>query len=186
MSEVPYRAGSRGPSIHIESGRYLLRSLGSADITPRFMEWMNDRKMLEGLNLPAPDFSLEEWRAFVDGFDQRRRYFIGIFDRAYHLLIGFYLLEVDLFHKVANITTGIGEERYRGKGILWETIDALLDHMHTYRDVDKIVARILARNHSMLFNFKNNPRFVFEAVLRKECLSAEGKRLDILIFASHK
>jgi len=176
----------RGAPVHIETNGYILRSLTPADVTPRFVAWLNDQEMLAGLNLPTLNFSLEQLREFVAGFDNLRNYFIGIFDRSTALLLGFYTIDVNPVHKVGNVTTGVGEKDYQGKGVLWATIDALLDHFYAFRDVEKMTARILARNTRMLFNFRGDTRFKFEAKLSRECLSTDGKRLDVLVFASHK
>jgi RimJ/RimL family protein N-acetyltransferase len=185
VSDAPSTA-LRGAPVHIETNGYVLRSLIPADATPRFLEWLNSEKMLAGLNLPPLNFSLDQLRGFIAGFDNRNNYLIGIFDKSNQLLVGFYTIDVNLTHKVGNITTGIGEAGYLGRGVLWTTIDALLDHFYAYRDVEKMTARLLARNFPMLFNFKDNPRFVLEARLSRECRAPDGKRLDILVYASFK
>jgi RimJ/RimL family protein N-acetyltransferase len=175
----------RGAPVHIESRGYTLRSLTPADVTPRFVEWINSASMLEGLNLPPLNFSLEQLQAFVASFDDLNNYFIGIF-ASNGLLLGFYTIDVNRTHKTGNITTGIGEPEHLGKGVLWATIDGLLNHFYLYRDLEKMTARVLARNLRMLFNFRGDPRFKFEAKLSRECLGPDGKRLDVLVFASHK
>ncbi|WP_205746385.1 GNAT family N-acetyltransferase [Dyella amyloliquefaciens] len=172
--------------VHIETHGYLLRTVVPGDITTRMVDWVNSEAMRTGLNLPPLNFSLDRLRAFVDGFDSLNNHFIGIFDRATAQLIGFYTLDVNLAHKVGNITCGIGEPEYLGRRVLWHTIDALLDHFFTYRDVHKVTARILAKNQHMLFNFIDNTRFVWEAKLQRECLAANGERLDVLVFAAHR
>ncbi|WP_434778177.1 GNAT family N-acetyltransferase [Neisseria sp. Ec49-e6-T10] len=175
-----------GMPIHIETNGYILRSLTVQDVSDRFLTWLNDPKMMEGLNLAHVHFSFEQLQAFVQSFNNLNNYLIGIFDQTNGLLVGFYTLDIGLAHKVGNITTGIGEPEYQGRGVLWATIDALLDHFYTYRDIDKITARVIAKNRKMLFNFINNTRFVFEARLRKECLSVAGERMDVMVFASFK
>ncbi|PTD28003.1 GNAT family N-acetyltransferase [Sphingomonas fennica] len=186
MVDAARSTGLASAPVHIETNGYVLRSLTPADVTPRFVEWLNGPGMLAGLNLAALNFDLEGLRRFVAGFDGLHNHFIGIFDRENGLLVGFYTIDVDLTHKVGNITTGIGETAYHGRGVLLATIDALLDHFYAYRDVEKMTARILARNVRMIFNFQNDARFKFEAKLRRECRATDGTRLDVLIFASHK
>ncbi|WP_198670319.1 GNAT family N-acetyltransferase [Dyella sp. C9] len=172
--------------MHIETNGYLLRSVVPADITTGVVDWINDQTMREGLNLPPLGLNLDRTRAFVESFDGLRQHFIGIFDPKSKLMIGFYTMDVSLEHRSANITCGIGEASYRGRRVLWHTIDALLDHFFTYRNIDKITARVLSRNIPMLFNFVDNPRFVWEAKLKRECLGVDGSRLDLLLFAAHR
>lgn len=184
--QTPQSKGFAAAPVHIETNGYLLRSLTPDDVSQRFLGWLNDLDMLRGLNLPPLNFTLEQLAAFIGSFDNYHNYFIGIFDKSNNMLVGFYTLDVNRTHKVAIITTGIGEPDYIGKNVLWLTNDALLDHFYTYRDVDKISARILAKNRRMLFNFVNNTRFAFEAKLKRECLSPDGERVDLLVFASFK
>jgi RimJ/RimL family protein N-acetyltransferase len=172
--------------VHIETNGYLLRSVVAQDITPRVVHWINSESMRSGLNLSPLNFDLERLRCFVTSFDSLHNHFIGIIDKTNGLLVGFYTLDVNLMHKVGNVTCGIGEADYQGRRVLWQTIDALLDHFFLYRDVEKITARILARNRPMLFNFIDNTRFVFEAKLLRECIGTAGERMDVLVFAAHR
>ena len=179
-------AATPGKPVQLETNGFILRSLVPDDVNTRMLNWLANREMMQGLNLPGLDFDLTGLRRFVAGFDNLHHYIIGIFDQTNQLLIGFYTIDVDAKHKIGHITTGIGESAYHGRGALWATIDALLDHFYTERDVDKFSARILAKNYRMIFNFKDNPRFVLEACLRQDCLAPNGERLDILLFASFK
>lgn len=172
--------------IHIKTGNFLLRSLVPSDVTSRFVEWLNDWQMLQGLNIGRLSFTEETLADFIASFDNHHGYFIGIFDCHTDLLLGFYTIDVNRKHKTGNLTTGVGEMETGGKPVLWATIDALLDHFYAEQDIEKFSARILARNHRMLFNFRNNTRFVLEAHLKQECLGANGNRVDIISFASFK
>lgn len=180
--------GSRlsGPPVQIETRGYLLRSLVASDVTERFLAWINSPEMHAGLNLHGVSFTHAQLVQFVSSFDNLSHYLIGIFEPKQRLLIGFYTLDINHLHKVGNITTGIGETAHAGKGVLWATIDALLDHFFLYRDVFKITARVLSNNRRMIFNFVGNPRFAFEACLHKECLGAEGQRIDLLVFSAFR
>lgn len=175
-----------GSPVHIETNGFLLRSLTPADASPSFLKWINSSEMIQGLNLPPLNFTEEQLPKFIASFDNRHNYFIGIFDLKTQLLVGFYTLDINTTHQVGNITCGIGVNDYEGKGVLWATIDALLDHFFLYRDTYKIVARVLSNNRRMLFNFIGNTRFIFEAKLQKECVLQTGKRVDVMLFASFK
>ncbi len=184
MSQATPRPHLAGIPIHIETNGYLLRSLTPADVNADFLTWINSAEMMEGLNLPPVNFSAQQLAEYIKQFDHQHNFFVGIFDQKNGALIGFYNIDINLVHKVGHITTGIGNKNYSGKTVLWATIDALLDHFYLYRDLHKMVARILAKNKRMLFCFVKNPRFGLEAVLKEECLAPTGERLDILIFSS--
>lgn len=179
------------PSLHkpvnIVSGDYIVRSLTASDVDEVMLSWFKRPDMLRGLNLNDLGFNESKLKRFVSGFDNYRNYILGIIDQKNDKqLVGFYTIDVNLTHKVGSITTGLGDVTERGKRTLWATIDAVLDHFYSERDIEKFTARILARNHAMLFNFKNNPRFSLEAHLKNECIAPNGKRVDLLVFASHK
>ena len=175
-----------GAPVYIETNGYLLRSLVPADVTPRFLQWMNSPELLSGLNLPALNFTSASLAQFIAGFNNLNNYLVGIFDLKTKLLIGFYALDVSLLHKVGNVTTGIGEPDYLGKKVFWATEDAFHDYFFTYRDLYKITARVLATNRRMLFNFIGSPTFVLEGRLYKECIVKGGKRSDVLLFSVFK
>ncbi|RUS65840.1 hypothetical protein CUZ56_02685 [Saezia sanguinis] len=183
MQTVHPQQRPAGAPVYIETNGYLLRSLTAADATPRFLQWINSPELLNGLNLPPLNFTQQSLAQFISSFNNLNNYLIGIFDIKQKLLIGFYTMDVSLVHKVANITTGIGEHAYEGKKVMWATLDALLDYFFAFRDVYKVVARVLATNRRMLFNFIGNPRMVLEARLYKECIGLNGKRVDVLVFS---
>ena len=172
--------------VYIENGEYIVRSLKDTDASEELLGWLNRADMLRGLNLDKVDFNLSQLRAFIAGFDNYLHFILGIFNRNDEKLIGFYTIDVNRTHKTGSLTTGIGDTSERGKRTLWATIDAILDYFYAERDIEKFTARILARNYAMLFNFKNNTRFVLEAHLKDECLAPNGKRVDLLVFASFK
>lgn len=172
--------------VYIESGDYIVRSLKDTDTSEQLLGCFNRADMLRGLNLDKVDFNLSQLRAFIAGFDNYLHFILGIFNRNDENLIGFYTIDVNRTHKTGSLTTGICNTSERGKRTLWATIDAILDYFYAERDIEKFTARILARNYAMLFNFKNNTRFVLEAHLKDECLAPNGKRVDLLVFASFK
>lgn len=179
----PARPAASAP-VHVETNGFVLRTVAPADVTARFAQWLDSEEMREGLNLAPLGMDAARLASFIASFDGLQNHFIGIFDRSNGLLVGFYTLDVSTVHRVAAMTAGIGEPEYRGQRVYWRTIDALLDHFFTYRQVEKITARVLSRNRSMLFNFIDNPRFVHEACLKKECRAPDGSRLDVLVFAA--
>lgn len=171
-------------AVYLTSNDYVIRSLTPDDVSETFLNWFNTTEMLSGLNIDTLHFSLERMKQFVGSFDNLGHYFLGIFHG--EEIVGFYTIDVNLTHKIGSITTGIGNKNYLGKKTLWSTIDVVLDYFYANRDIHKFTARILAHNYAMLFNFKNNTRFTLESHLKRECLAPDGKRLDLLVFASHK
>lgn len=168
-------------------GGYALRSLVAADAGAPFIDWLGDAEILAGLNIPRIDWTVDVLRRFIGSFDGISRHLIGIFaDDDPTLLIGFYVVEVNLQHRAAQITTAVGDPRYLGRNVLQDTTPTLVSHFFDKRNVEKIGARILARNRRILFHLMNSPLFAFECVLRQEVLSPKGSREDLLLFAAFK
>jgi len=190
---IPLRSGNTPATISnndhqgavsIETNDYVVRSLSPNDVTEQFLSWFNEPNMLSGLNLENLNFTIERLRSFIATFDNHRNYFLGIFYN--DEIVGFYTIDVNLVHRTGSITTGIGNNKFLGKNTLRLTIDAVLDYFYAHRNIEKFTARILSKNYAMLFNFRDNMRFFLEAHLKRECRAPDGRRLDLLIFASHK
>ena len=174
----------RGPPIHIETHGYVLRSLRSADATSDLLEIINSKTLQTGLNIDLKDFDTPSLIEFISRFDDKHNYFVGIFKNG--LIKGFYTVDVNLTHRVGVITAGISEAASREDRVYWATIEAFIEHLFVYRDLEKISARIFANNRAMLFNFMNAKLFQHEATLRKECIALDGTRQDVIVFSALK
>jgi len=129
---------------------------------------------------------VDSLRGFFNSFDCIARHLIGIEDRTTNVLIGFYVVDINRAHRTAQLTAAIGDTSYVGKGVLYEASPVLVRYLCKERQVDKVSARVVATNRRMLFNFMIPDVFQFEARLRQEVLTPEGKRADILVFSSLK
>jgi RimJ/RimL family protein N-acetyltransferase len=176
----------RGPKVHIETPHLVTRSMTAADVTPEFARWFDDPRMLEGLNLPALNFSLDGLRAFVAGFDNRHHFLIGIFGKGDGPLLGFYNFSVNARHRVAMLTLGASPHIKNGRAVFWESWFPLCDEMFERRGIDKISSRVLASNRRLLFALMGTVHFVHEATLKQEILAAGGQRLDVMVLSCFK
>lgn len=95
--------------------------------------------------------------------------------------VGFNTLDLDLTLRTGSVTTGIALHAHRGQGVLWATVNGLLDDFFDMRGIDKISARIVSRSFRMLFNFKDNARFIMTSLLRRERRPPDGTRADIMV-----
>jgi RimJ/RimL family protein N-acetyltransferase len=182
----PQQAVPAASPVILETQGYQIRSLRPHDASEKLSSWLADPDMMWGLNIPARDWPIEKQQAFILSFDNRKRYLIGIFAKVGGTLIGFYILEVNLTHRTAHISVGIGDRDYWGKNVLAETTPALLDCLFKTRGIEKVVARIIPTNRRILFGFMNSKRFFFEGRLIGELLTPNGERTDVLSFAALK
>ncbi|MEN3929912.1 GNAT family N-acetyltransferase [Microvirga sp. W0021] len=172
--------------VKIETENFWIRSLTIQDADSRLVQWLNDQEMQDALNLPKLDMTPEKLRQFIVSFNNRNNYILGIFSKAEDTIIGFYTIDVNLQHQVGHLTTAIGDKNFWGKNIMPEIILAIRDYFFANTQVEKLSARVLAKNRRVLFNFIGSPDFPFEARLVKECRAPDGKRLDLLIFSAIK
>jgi RimJ/RimL family protein N-acetyltransferase len=178
-------AAARGTPLHIEAGGYVLRTLEPSDATPAMLDWLQSPTMLAGLNLPPISMTLDQLRAMIARSDCLNTYFIGIYTREMTGPVGFYQLAVNQQHRAALLTAGVGVPAYLGKDVLYSTVTALVQHFFAAGTLDKISARVIARNRRALYSFwKSGTPFVPEGVLRRECVLQDGSRGDVVIFAA--
>lgn len=178
---------ARGTPLHIEAGGYVLRTLEPRDATPAMLDWLQSPAMLAGLNLPPLHMTLDQLRAMIAGTDCLNNHLIGIYADDMKEPVGFYQLAVNQQHRAALLTAGIGVPAYLGKDVLHATVTALVQHFFAFRSLDKITARVIARNRRALFSFwKGGTPFVLEGVLRRECVVEDGRRADVVILAAYR
>lgn len=182
----PANALRRGPPILVETDNYILRSMRESDAESPFMDWLTDEDILRGLNIPPRGWTSDTLRRFISSFDALGRHLVGICDRKSGALVGFYTLDINLFHRTSQITAAIGDREYVGKNVLYEATPVLIRYLFSKRGVDKVSARVLASNRRVLFNFMIPDVFVYEARLKQEVIAPDGNRADILVFSSFK
>jgi len=175
-----------GQPISIESPNYWLRSLGVFDAGAKLLGWLNDAQMLEGLNLDNLNFTPESLRQFIEGFNNRNSYILGIFSKDQEAMIGFLTIDIDHRHRMGRLTAGLGDKTFWGKDVFYEIGLALRDFFFAHRDVEKLSAYVLEHNRRMIFNFIGSPDYAFEACLKKECRMLDGTRADLLVFSALK
>jgi RimJ/RimL family protein N-acetyltransferase len=176
----------RGKLVMLETKRFTLRSLKPADASERWMNWLKDPDVMGPLNAPIRKWTAQELMAHVATADNYERYLIGIFDQLTKIQIGFYMVDVDVFHKRANFNVVIGEKAWWGKGVVNETRSALLDEFFNNRGIAKATGMPLARNFPAVLNYKAQG-WRHEGTFRGQCLSvADESRLDQYQFALAK
>jgi [ribosomal protein S5]-alanine N-acetyltransferase len=167
-----------GQPIDIETARFRLRTLKSADASARWQGWGKDPEIMGPLNAPVRDMPLDYLANYATSFDNEHRHLIGIFEKASSTHIGFFIIEIDHAHRCATFNVVIGDKAWWGKGVVNETRAALLDHFFERRGIEKALGSPLARNFPAVFNYKVQG-WRHEGTLRGHRLSvADGSRLD--------
>jgi RimJ/RimL family protein N-acetyltransferase len=172
--------------VHLKTERFLLRNLAPSDASERYLGWAADGEVMGPLNVKPARMTREQLAAYISSFDGMNRFLIGIFTLAENLHIGFYMVEVDPFHDVANFNVVIGDKAYWGQKVVGETRPALIAHFFEDRGVQKVSGQPLARNIPAIFNYKAEG-WRLEGILKGHRKSVmDGKRVDQMQFGMTK
>lgn len=171
----------QGRPVRLESETRILRSLRPSDAGRTMAAWFEDPVVLAGLNLPAGGITQQSLRGYIEEFDNQRRFMIGIFLKPNERFVGFYQVDVNLGHRVAQLSVAVGDKQFRGQPPSNELPDMIVREFFEKRGVEKFVARVLASNYKALWLMKNS-NFEFEALLREDNLLPGGERVDIAQF----
>ena len=176
----------KGRPVFLETKRFALRSLKPSDASERWINWLKDPEVMGPLNAPIRKWTAQELMAHIASTDNNERYLIGIFDLTSKIQIGFFMIDVDLFHRRATFNVVIGEKAWWGKGVVNEARAALLDEFFDNRGIDKASGMPFARNFPAVFNYKAQG-WRHEGTLRSQALPvAGGSRLDQFQFGLTK
>jgi RimJ/RimL family protein N-acetyltransferase len=176
----------QGKPISVFTPTFHLRTMKETDAGETFIGWLASPEILRGLNIPPRKWSVESLRAFISSFDCVNRHLLGIEDRETGRLVGFYVIDINPTHRTSQLTAAVGDPEFVGRNVLREASPILVRHLFDKRDVEKVSARIVASNRRVLFNFMIPDVFQFEARLRQEVRTADGRREDILVFSALK
>jgi RimJ/RimL family protein N-acetyltransferase len=176
----------KGRPVFLETKRFALRSLKPSDASERWMNWLKDPEVMGPLNAPIRPWTAQQLMAHIASADNNERYLIGIFDLVSKIQIGFFMIDVELFHRRATFNVVIGEKSWWGKGVVNEARAALLDEFFNHRAIEKAAGMPFARNFPAVFNYKAQG-WRHEGTLRSHALPvAGGSRLDQFQFGLTK
>jgi RimJ/RimL family protein N-acetyltransferase len=172
--------------VFLKTERFLLRNLAPADASERYLGWAADSQVMGPLNVKPTRMTREQLAAYIASFDGISRFLIGIFVLDGNLHIGFYMVEIDPFHDVANFNVVIGDKAYWSRKVVSETRPALIAHFFEDRGIEKAFGQPLARNIPAIFNYKAEG-WRLEGILKAHRKSVtDGKRLVQMQFAMTK
>ena len=113
--------------IKLTGKEYYLRTLMPDYVTDRYVNWLNDSEVTRFLEVRFEKSTLQSVRSFVEKFDNKSKYLLGIFTSNDDKHIGNITLIIDLYHNTAYTGHFIGDKKYWGKNAYTEAIILLLD-----------------------------------------------------------
>jgi len=164
--------------IKITTGRFELRSLTAADISPRWIAWLNDPEILIPLNAPPCNHTVRSLASQLAGYDNWNHYHVGVFDLETKQHIGLHEMNLNREERLLQTNVLIGDKRWWGRDVVLETRGALLDYFFFEHKIEKAYGMPLARNFPMIFNYKVQG-WTLDEIMRGSLVSiTTGEKLD--------
>ena len=123
----------------IKTARFRLRPLTVADVSPRYLSWLSEDRVLRFINGATGDNLLEELKSYVSQREGREDVlFLGIFTHAGEHIGNIKYEPLD--HRLGAAVMGIliGEVAWRGKGVAGEVIHASAMWLREHRSIAQI------------------------------------------------
>lgn len=168
--------------VHLQGDKVFLRNLVPEDISPAYVDWMNDREVVQFTESRFGTHSPDSVRAFVETCAANPSVLLlGIFDNQTSLHIGNIKLgPVDWHHLLADIGIIVGRKEYWGRGVAAESIVLLRDYAFADLGLHKLTAGCYVANVGSERAFEK-AGFAIEARLPRHAKCGE-ERVDVLRF----
>lgn len=173
MSELLWsRKALRGPHYH-------LIPLTEADVSPHYVEWVNDPEVNRHLEVRFRHQTEDTVRAYVRSFyEETEKYIWGIRVAQDRLIIGTTTLyDINRHHGTAEIGLMIGEKRFWGTGASLEAMALVIEHAFADLSLRRVTGGSYATNYAIGFVYKRLG-FTPEGVMRKAYMLTPGVYVD--------
>ena len=168
--------------VHLQGEKVFLRNLIPEDISPAYVDWMNDPEVVQFTESRFRVHSHDSIRAFVETCAaQPSALLLGIFDNQTALHVGNIKIgPVNPHHGTADIGLIIGRKSFWGRGIATEAIALARDHAFGTLGIEKLTAGCYAGNDASCRAFIKSG-FAIEGTRRLHC-RLECRRVDVFEF----
>jgi RimJ/RimL family protein N-acetyltransferase len=160
-------------TIRLETPHYIIRTLETDDATEAWRDWMNDPDTLRNLNAAPTDRSLQEIRAYIEGFDRKTSHLLGIFEKETGDLVGIRAIYIHPKLREFLMNVLIGEREARNKGARSESrVEA---YRYFFEELDMVAARctVVSTNEPVLRTMDRNG-WAFQRTELKLAASGQG------------
>ena len=149
------------------------------DDVPKYVKWMNDPKVTDGINCGKNIATIESERAWLENSIKNGNYNLAIIKKERNELIGncgFH--DIDKIHGLATIGIFIGEEENRNKGFGREALKLLIGYGFDYLNLQNIMLTVYSFNEKAVACYK---KVGFKEIgKRRDAVIKNNKRYDII------
>lgn len=174
MREVP-------KNVHLQGESVLLRDLLPEDVTPAYVEWMNDPEVVQFTESRFVRHTHQSICEFVEECRLNPSVsLLGIFDNSTKLHLGNIKLgPINWYHLLGDVGIIVGRKQFWGKGVAREAIVLVRDFAFTRIGLHKLTAGCYANNAGSAKAFEK-AGFQIEARLARPYLCGDA-RVDGLL-----
>lgn len=151
--------------MEIHSERIRIRPFVEADITEKYVSWLNDPNVVRYSEQRHRAHTLDSCRAFYDSFSNNDDLFLAVEDRKTANHIGNIVAYVDQPNASVNLTILIGDTSYWGKGLGREAWCMTVKNLLEYGGMRRVEAGTMEINRPM------------RALMRDAGMKEEGRML---------
>ena len=165
----------------LDGAKVSLRTFQESDITPVYIGWLNDPRVVRYSNQRFRQHNRESCHQYLATFEKSGNHFFAICDRANGLIVGTLTVYRNLHHGTADIGIMLGDVASWGRGVGLDAFRTVVHALEGSGQVRKLTAGALAENKAMV-RIMVRTGFELEAVKRGQEL-VEGRPVDLLYFA---
>jgi len=137
-------------TVHLDCGKYLVRTATVDDASDRWGRWMADAEVSRMLNAPAKPLSKSEVAAYIGSFDQKTHLLLGIFQKEPEQTLGFLRIDIDEKLNRCLVSMMIGEAEHRHKGVTNAITPPFRDYFFETLGVRLMLATALSHNEPII------------------------------------
>lgn len=172
----------------IKTRRLILRDITVADISQDYIDWLNNPKVNEFLEIRFSKQTRETVTAYIQAklADTRNSKHFGIYDQDGSRLIGTVTFPVINWHHLfADLSFVIGHPEGSGHGYATEAVNAALYYIFNFCDMYYVWAGYYEGHNGSSSVLKKNG-FKVEGCFRKKRINAQGVRVDNILTGLQK
>lgn len=172
-------AGTRESKLKLTGRRFVLVPFTEKDISPAYINWLNDPDVNRFLEIRFVPQSHETAKAFVTSFyEANEKYMWGIYPKGAEEPIGTATLYgINCRHGSAEVGLMIGEKAHWGSGASVEALDLICEYAFRRLGLRKVTGGTYAVNLGMNFTYKRLG-FALEGKLRQAWVLSDGSIVD--------
>ena len=134
----------------IEGELTSLRVFNDSDITPTYIDWLNNPQVVRYSNQRFYKHTKETCHQYLASFCCTSNYFFAIHEKLNKKVIGTLTIYQNVYHQVADIGIMIGDTKFWGRGMGLDAFSATVKFLDASGQIRKITAGTMAKNKAML------------------------------------